>query len=280
MDFITFQRLLSSLSSSSSSSSSAAAELPIQSLLLALLCPLSVMILSLYLKLNIAQKILISVTRTIVQLLFAGYLLLGFIFELRNPYIVLLYLLLMAIIASNEVITRQSKVYESQFQDAFSGVLCGGLFIGVIGTIIVFNPNPYWEPHILIPCCGMLIGNSISGPSLAIEKILSDVSDKAYECETRLAFGATSYESILPSIRNALLQALTPNLNMMAVVGVVSIPGMMTGQLLGGASPLTAATYQMGFIIIIVIIIIFHYYYYYYYQHHYHYHYHYQSLSY
>jgi ABC-type glutathione transport system ATPase component len=91
-----------------------------------------------------------------------------------------------------------------------------------------------------------LPGNAVSGPSLAVERILSEVSEKAYECETRLAFGASSYECILPTIRSALLQALTPNLNQMAVVGLVSIPGMMTGQLLGGASPLTAALYQMA----------------------------------
>ena len=218
-----YQRLLSLENSTPTEA------LPIVSLLLALLCPISVIFLSLYLKLDIAQKITISVTRTIVQLLFAGYLLLGFIFDLRNPFVVLLYLLVMAIIAANEVISRQTRIYEKQFQDAFTGVICGGLFIGLFGSVVVFHPNPFWEPHIIIPTCGMLIGNSISGPSLAIEKILSDVSDKAYECETRLAFGGTSYESILPSIRAALLQALTPNLNMMAVVGVVSIPGMMTG---------------------------------------------------
>ena len=92
----------------------------------------------------------------------------------------------------------------------------------------------------------MIIGNAISGPALAVERLLSDVADKRHESETRLAFGATKFEAVLPTLRSAVYAALLPSLNQMAVVGLVSIPGMMTGQLLGGASPLVAAEYQMS----------------------------------
>ena len=184
--------------------------------------------------------------RTIVQLLLAGYLLLGFIFDLSNPIAVVSYLVMMAFIATIEVTSRTSRVYANQFRDAFISVCASGGLIGAFGSIIVFNPSPWYKPNIVVPTGGMIIGNAISGPALAVEKILAEVSEKTYEFECRLAFGSTAYESVLPSIRSALLQALTPNLNQMAVVGLVSIPGMMTGQLLGGASPLTAALYQMA----------------------------------
>jgi len=243
-----YNRLLpsTSASSTSSTSSSSSSTITITSLFLALLCPIFVVILSLYLKLNIATKIIVAVVRTIVQLLLAGYLLLGFIFDLSNPIAVVSYLVMMAFIATIEVTSRTSRVYANQFRDAFISVCASGGLIGAFGSIIVFNPSPWYKPNIVVPTGGMIIGNAISGPALAVEKILAEVSEKTYEFECRLAFGSTAYESVLPSIRSALLQALTPNLNQMAVVGLVSIPGMMTGQLLGGASPLTAALYQMA----------------------------------
>ena len=73
----------------------------------------------------------------------------------------------------------------------------------------------------------MIIGNSISGPAVAVDRLLADVADKRHESETRLAFGATKNEAILPAMRSAILAAMIPNLNMMSVVGLVSIPGEM-----------------------------------------------------
>ena len=72
----------------------------------------------------------------------------------------------------------------------------------------------------------MIIGNSISGPAVAVDRLLSEVGDKKHESETRLAFGATRTEAILPAMKAAVLAALIPNLNMMSVVGLVSIPGV------------------------------------------------------
>jgi len=141
----------SSSSSSTASSSSSSLTITITSLFLALLCPISVVILSLYLKLNIATKIIVAVVRTIVQLLLAGYLLLGFIFDLSNPIAVVLYLVMMAFIAAIEVTSRTSRVYANQFRDAFISVCASGGLIGAFGSIIVFNPSPWYEPHIVVP---------------------------------------------------------------------------------------------------------------------------------
>jgi ABC-type iron transport system FetAB ATPase subunit len=124
--------------------------------------------------------------------------------------------------------------------------------IGIFGSILVFNPAPWYEPSVFVPTVGMMIGNSISGPALAVDRLLADISDKRHEAETRLAFGATSFEAVLPTIRSALAAALMPLINTMSVVGLVSIPGMMTGQILGGSSPLAAATYQIAILCLIV----------------------------
>lgn len=98
----------------------------------------------------------------------------------------------------------------------------------------------------------MIIGNSVSGPAVAVERLLSEVADKKHEMETRLAFGASGYESVLNIIKASLQASLLPTMNQMAIMGLVSIPGMMTGQMLGGTPPSTAAEYQMAILYLIV----------------------------
>eukprot|EP00597_Dinobryon_sp_UTEXLB2267_P004529 CAMPEP_0170060906 /NCGR_PEP_ID=MMETSP0019_2-20121128/2678_1 /TAXON_ID=98059 /ORGANISM="Dinobryon sp., Strain UTEXLB2267" /LENGTH=563 /DNA_ID=CAMNT_0010266613 /DNA_START=294 /DNA_END=1985 /DNA_ORIENTATION=+ len=154
----------------------------------------------------------------------------------------------MVLIAALEATARQVRTYNGHYYDSLVAVVVGGACVGAYGAVVVFHPIPWWEPHIMIPTCGMIIGNSISGPAVSVDRLLADVSEKKHESETRLAFGASQYEAVLPVVKVSVLAALLPNLNQMAVIGLVSIPGMMTGQLLGGAAPLVAAEYQMAII--------------------------------
>lgn len=227
-------------------STGASAEISIWRLLLALIPPLAVSVISYQLNLQIARKILISIIRTIVQLLLAGYVLLSFIFDMRSPFIVMGYLVLMIFIAALEATARQVRTYPGHFWHSTVAILASGGVMGLYGSVIVYHPSPWWEPHVVVPTAGMIIGNAISGPALAVDRLLADVAEKRHESETRLAFGASRSESVLPTMRSAILAALLPNLNQMSVVGLVSIPGMMTGQLLSGSSPLVAAEYQMS----------------------------------
>ena len=222
------------------------APLSIGALFISLLFPLTVVGVSYYLRLGLEVKLLTAVCRSAVQLFLAGYVLLGFVFSMRQPVWVMSYLLMMIMIASLEVTSRQLRTYAGHFRDSVICVFASGGLIGLVGSILVFTPVPWWEPAVFVPAAGMLIGNSISGPALAVDRLLSDVSDKRHESETRLAFGATSFEAVLPSVRSALSAALMPLINQMSVVGLVSIPGMMAGQLLGGSSPMVAAEYQMA----------------------------------
>jgi len=226
--------------------------LPALSLFLSICCPLAVVALSKHLKLELETKLLIGTARCVVQLLFAGGVLLGWVFRIRHPILVLAYLCLMCAIASLEVTSRQVRTYNGHFRDSLCCIFLSGGLIGIFGSIVVFNPSPWWEPSVFVPTVGMMIGNSISGPALAVDRLLSEISEKRHEAETRLAFGATSFEAVLPTIRSALAAALMPLINTMSVVGLVSIPGMMTGQILGGSSPLAAATYQIAILLLIV----------------------------
>ena len=122
-------------------------------LFLALLCPLSIVLLSYHLNLAIARKILISVTRTIVQLLLAGYVLLSFIFSMNSPVYVLVYLGMMMLIAALEATSRQVRTYKGHFFDSLCAVVLGGGCVGAFGAIVVFNPTPWWEPRVMVSTC-------------------------------------------------------------------------------------------------------------------------------
>ena len=210
-------------------------------LLLALVCPVAVIFLSRKVNLGIEKMIVMAILRSTGQLMFAGYILLAFIFEINSPFVVVLYLSAMIFIAAIEVTARQVRTYSGHLRDAILAVFVGGGLIGAYGSIVVFRPSPWWQPKVLIPTAGMIIGNSISGPAISIDRLLSDVSEKTHEVEVRLAFGATGLEAVSHSVKSAIVAAIMPLLNMMSVVGLVSIPGMMVGQLLGGAGPLAAA---------------------------------------
>lgn len=119
-------------------------------LFLALLCPISIVFLSWHLKLEISRKIIISVIRTIVQLLLAGYVLLSFIFSMNSPVLVIAYLTIMMLIAAVEATSRQARTYPGHFMDSLVAVMLGGGVVGAFGAIVIFNPDPWWQPKIMV----------------------------------------------------------------------------------------------------------------------------------
>jgi len=105
--------------------------------------------------------------------------------------------------------------------------------------------DPFWKPSQYIPIVGMLCGSTISGMVIAINFVLREIKDNRDKVEIYLAFGATRQEACRPLVEEALRLALLPTVNQMSVIGLISIPGMMTGALLGGSSVEQAAKLQM-----------------------------------
>lgn len=219
---------------------------------LALLAALSSVALSYYFQLGIEKQVTIALGRAIVQLLLLGYVLLNFIFSMNSPILVFVYIGIMLLIAAVEVTNRQTRSYVGHYFDSVVACTIGGAMVGIYGTLFVFSPTPWWNPRVFIPTSGMIIGSSVSGPAVAVDRLLAEVSDKRHETEVRLSFGATGLEALLPPVRAAVMAAMMPQLNVLSIIGIVAIPGMMTGQLIGGAAPLTAAEYQMGIIFLIL----------------------------
>ncbi len=113
----------------------------------------------------------------------------------------------------------------------------------IIGVVV--QVRPWWEPQYIIPIAGMILGNSMTSAALAGDRLQGDLRTRADEVEARLALGFSGREAVQPMVRAALRAAMIPTVNGMMTVGLVQLPGMMTGQILAGSSPLVAIRYQM-----------------------------------
>ncbi|KAG8821444.1 hypothetical protein FRC17_009827 [Serendipita sp. 399] len=124
-------------------------------------------------------------------------------------------------------------------------MLTSAIPVSILGTRFAMGYDPWWQPAAYIPVVGMLCGNTISAIVVSTTSILRDIKDNRDKVEMYLAFGGSRWEASKPIATEALRLALTPTLNQMSVIGLISIPGMMTGAILGGSSVEQAARLQM-----------------------------------
>ena len=188
--------------------------------------------------------------RMVVQLSLLGAIL-EIIFSARSAVVVMLLLLVMAGFAVQTVVARAEKRFPGIYRVVTLGIVvgCGGST--VYFTHLVVGIQPWYDPRYLIPLAGMVFGNSMTGASLAAERLISDMSQRREEIETLLSLGASPRQASREVIRKAFHAALIPTINAMAVMGLVFIPGMMTGQVLSGVSPYTAVAYQIAIMCVI-----------------------------
>ncbi|MGL5033669.1 MAG: ABC transporter permease, partial [Microcystaceae cyanobacterium] len=129
-------------------------------------------------------------------------------------------------------------------------LLWGSLFVSTVLTLgyailVIIQPAAWYQPQYLIPLAGMVLGNAMSSASLAGERLSSLIQQNQRELETHLCLGATPKQAIAGYQQTAIQASLIPTLNQMMVVGIVSLPGMFTGQVLAGMDPINAASYQI-----------------------------------
>jgi putative ABC transport system permease protein len=214
----------------------------------------AVVVTSRAMRLRMEAKVVVAALRASLQLAFLGYVLLVPIFQNQQPALTFLYLGFVLLIAAREGASRVSYSYGGArlYRHAFAAI--GGSAAAVLSYTVLFvlHPKPWWEPQYLIPVAGMVVGNAISAFSLAADRFMSAMKQRSDEVSLRLALGATRFEAALPLIREAVVAGLTPSLNQMSVVGLVSIPGMMTGQILGGQAPGDAARYQLMILFVLM----------------------------
>jgi putative ABC transport system permease protein len=195
-------------------------------------------------RLGLARGFAIGAVRATVQLIAVGYVL-TFLIATRHWYLVLLTLLVMLIAATVTATDRQKSGRAGLFVISGTGMLVGaGLTLAYVDAIVL-RLHPWYDPQYLIPLFGMIIGNSMNAAALAAERLNGEMELRRGEVEAYLALGASPARASAEPVRRALVAAMLPTLNMLMVVGLVSLPGMMTGQVIAGSSPLTAVRYQI-----------------------------------
>lgn len=201
-------------------------------------------VLSWRLRLGLGRDILTAGARMTAQLLLVG-LILGGVFALRHPLPVIGIGLVMTLLAGQAAVSRTKRRYARVYLDSFLAVFGSSFVLTGLALAGILRVHPWFEPQYSIPILGMVLGNTLTGVSLSLERFTSDVLARRADIEGLLSLGATRWEAAHAEVAAAVRTGMIPTLNSMAVMGVVSLPGMMTGQILAGASPNTAVRYQI-----------------------------------
>ncbi|MGL5836205.1 MAG: ABC transporter permease [Waterburya sp.] len=209
--------------------------------------------LSLWKKLGLEQQLAYSSVRSLVQLIAIGYIL-DLVFAIDNWLVVLGILGIMMAIASVVTRNRIDQKLKGLLSTVILSLVASSAFTLGYVMVLIVQPDKWYEPQYLIPLAGMLFGNAMNSASLAGDRLLNAISQNRLEIETYLSLGATGKQAIAGYQREAIRTGLIPTLNNMVVMGLVSLPGMLTGQVLGGSNPRDAASYQILILFAIVLV--------------------------
>ena len=190
--------------------------------------------------LPVGKEMTFGVLRAFVQLIAVGYAL-HFIFDLQSPWLILLALFVMITVGAHAAAER-SKDFKGAFVFNFVSILIG--FMITLATMLLFDIIS-WQARYVIPLSGMIIGNSMNASALAIDRLCSDLRGNRAEVETALSLGRSWRAASQRFQRSAAIAGMTSILNFMKTVGIVALPGAMTGMILAGAEPLDAVLLQV-----------------------------------
>jgi len=195
-------------------------------------------------RVGMGRELVIGALRTVVQLSLVGYVLV-YIFAWDRWYLVVLALLVMLAVAAWTAGARQDRPTRRLYGVLSVAMLIGsGLTLIYVGALVV-RPDPWYDPRYLIPLFGMIVGNAMNTASLAAERLAGEIDARRAEIEAYLALSASPTLAARDAVRRAVRASMIPMVNSLMVVGIVALPGMMTGQIIAGASPLAAVRYQI-----------------------------------
>ncbi|MBW4054546.1 MAG: iron export ABC transporter permease subunit FetB [Proteobacteria bacterium] len=192
-----------------------------------------------------ARQMLWASVRMGLQLLAVGYLL-DAVFTINTPLPVVMILVIMAGFSLQVMGSRIRLKMPGFYRIMGSSIFIGCSAVTFLFCSLVVGYAPWYDPRYLIPLAGMIIGNSMNGASLAAERLAAEIRERREEIETAICLGATARQSSETAVRNAFRAALIPTINTMAAMGIVALPGMMTGQILSGTAPAVAVRYQIA----------------------------------
>lgn len=216
--------------------------------------------LSIWQKIGLELNLAIATVRTILQLLVLGYIL-DFILALNNLWAVLAILFVMltiaAIIAKNRITNKIEYVLP---------LVWGSMFLSTAFTLIYTNfliiqPDRWFQPQYVIPLAGIVLGNSMNAAAIAGERLVSTINASHGEIETHLSLGATPQQAIMQYRKDSIRAGLIPTINQMMIIGMVTIPGFMSGLIISGVDydkiPFQAASEAASYEILLMFMIAF-----------------------
>lgn len=197
-------------------------------------------------QLGTGKSLLIAALRTTVQLALIGLVLESLFAAASLPWIGLM-ALVMLLMAGREVMARQRRRLDGPW--AF-GIGSGAMFVSsfsitVLMLVVIIGPTPWYTPQYAIPLLGMMLGNTMTGVALSLDRLTDTVWRQRAVIENRLMLGHRWQQALDDIRRDAMRSGMMPTINAMAAAGIVSLPGMMTGQILSGTAPAIAVKYQI-----------------------------------
>ncbi len=205
-----------------------------------------------WMRLGNTRALLTAGLRTVAQLLLLG-LVLKMVFAISGLSWIVLMSIVMLLAAGREVMVRQKRRFIgswgfllgtcSMFVSAFS--------VTLLALLVIVQPDPWYLPRYSIPLLGMLLGNTLNGITLGLDNLTRSVWEQSRSIDGRLALGETWRSAISDIRRDSIRVGMIPIINAMSVAGLVSLPGMMTGQILAGTPPIEAVKYQILIIFLI-----------------------------
>ncbi|NOZ11178.1 MAG: iron export ABC transporter permease subunit FetB [Gammaproteobacteria bacterium] len=217
-------------------------------LIVAALLVLALAYLSQRMSLGISNTIVVAAIRTTVQLLLIGWVLKILFSHVHLAWVILM-ALVMLLAAGREVMVRQQRTFSGWWG---FGLGTGSMFISsfvitVLALLLITSsePIPWYEPQYAVPLLGMLLGNTMTGVALGLDRLKEGAWQQRDMIEARLSLGEDGTQAMGPIRRDSMRVGMIPIINAMAAAGIVSLPGMMTGQILAGSPPLDAVKYQI-----------------------------------
>jgi putative ABC transport system permease protein len=202
--------------------------------------------LAIALNLGIHRSLIVAAARMVLQLSIMGSVL-TLLFAAVSPLWTALAALGMIGFAGYEISQRQDRRFGGfwSFGLGTGSMMAASMAVTCFALLTAIRPDPWYDPRYAIPLLGMILGNCMTGVALGLDTLTSAAATKRAGIEARLMLGGTKFEAMQPILREALRRGLMPIINSMSATGVVSLPGMMTGQILGGVAPAEAVKYQI-----------------------------------
>ena len=203
-------------------------------------------------RIGIQKDITIGAIRSLIQLGLIGYVLV-FLFSITSLLLIFCLLILMGLVAAYTAKGRIHKPFPNAIPVLWFSISAGSILVVTFVTVLTMRDPTALTPRYIIPLGGMIFGNSLNGLSLGSERFRSELISQKERIECLLSLGATSERAAADSKRAAFVAAMIPTINSLMVIGLIQIPGIMTGQMLSGVDPLMAARYQIIVLFMLVL---------------------------